>query len=100
MSKIVRKFSVAELKELDFPWNSQFAEEISDEAYDSGRWTEYRELIVKMVDDGLYYAVQHEEGLTEYQDLDYADRWFSDPVEFVRVEQVPVTVMKWKPVEQ
>lgn len=99
MNTIVRKFSVKELKELDFPWGPEF-EEISDEAYSSGRWTEYREMVVKMTDDGFFYAVQHQEGLTEYQDLDYADRWFSDPVEFVRVEQVPVTVLKWKPVEQ
>jgi len=100
MAKIVRTFPVKQLKELDFPWNDEFCEQISDEAYDSGRWTEYREMVVKMADDGFYYAVQHEEGLTEYQDTSFEDRWFEDPVEFVRVEQVPVTVMKWKPVEQ
>lgn len=98
MSRIVRKFPVAELKELDFPRNPEFCEEISDEPYDSGRWTECRELVVKMADDGRYYAVQHQVGLTEYQDLSYEDRWFEDPVEFVRVEQVPVTVLQWKPV--
>lgn len=99
MSRIVRTFAIAELRKLDFPWNSEFCEEISDEAYESGRWTEYREMVVQLVDDRFYYAVQHQRGLTEYQDLSYEDRWFSDPVEFVRVEQVPVTVLQWKPVD-
>lgn len=95
-----RYFSVAQLRDLDFPLNDEFCEEIYDAPYGSGRWTEYREMIVKLVDDGFYYAVQHQQGLTEYQDLGYADQWFDDPVEFVRVEQVPVTVMQWKPVEE
>jgi hypothetical protein len=100
MSQIKRYIPVSELKEQDFPWNSEFAEEVSNEVVDSGRWMAYHELVVKMADDGLHYMVQYQTGLTEHQDTSYEDRWFEDPVEFVRVEQVPVTVLQWKPVEQ
>lgn len=98
MTSITRKIPVTELKAQDFPWNEEFAEEVSDEAYDSGRWMEYREAVVKMADDGFHYSVNYQQGLTEYQDTSYEERWFSDPVVFTRVEQVPVTVLQWKPV--
>lgn len=99
MSKIVRTFTIAELREQDFPWNSDFAEEITEIHHDSDRWMENYSLIVKMADDGFHYSVDRTRGLTEYQETSYEDTFYDDPVEFVRVEQVPVTVLQWKTVE-
>ena len=49
-------------------------------------------------DDGLTYLVQHEQGLTENQDG--TDPWFdADEVKAVEVEQRPVVVQQWKPVD-
>jgi len=95
MSKqIIREFTIAELKELDFPWSDDV---VSDEAYESGRWMEYREAIL-LADDGYHYAINYQQGLTEYQETDYDDMFFDHPVQAVRVEQVAVTVLQWKPI--
>lgn len=94
-SQIIREFTVAELKELDFPWCV-----VADEAYESSRWMEFHEAIILMEDDGYHYAINYQQGLTEYQETDYDDMFFDNPVQAVRVEQVPVTVLQWKPVAE
>ena len=64
----------------------------------SRRWMSVHELVFRAPDDGLTYLVQHEQGLTENQDG--TDPWFdADEVKAVEVEQRPVVVQQWKPVD-
>lgn len=74
------------------------AVELHREQIDTRRWVGVHELVFRAPDDGKAYRVTYEEGLTEVQDG--TDPWnYEDEVKAVEVEQVPVTVMRWKPVK-
>lgn len=91
--KNTRYFSIAELREMDFPYTA-----ISEEQTDSGRWTAYYTGILQLPDDTTW-AIEYQMGLTENQELDHSDLFFTDPVEAVKVELKQVMVQKWLPVD-
>lgn len=64
----------------------------------SRRWVSVHELVFRAPDDGLAYLVRYEQGLTEHQDG--TDPWgYGDEVTAVEVEQRPVVLQQWKPVD-
>lgn len=94
-----RIFTRLELDDWDLPdaWADDSPEILHREQVDSRRWVSVHELIFRAPDDGKTYQVHYEQGLTESQDD--TDPWNGDlRVKGVEVEQVPVTVMQWKPV--
>lgn len=88
-----RTFTVDELEEVGY------VNEIK-ESVDSGRWTEYFQIVFR-ADDNKLYLVDYEEGLTEYQDL-YGEDRFPDslggevPCTEVDIYEEMVPVKKWK----
>ncbi|MFE4671066.1 hypothetical protein [Streptomyces sp. NPDC056723] len=72
--------------------------ELHREQVDSRRWVSVHELIFRAPDDGLTYQVFYEQGLTENQDD--TDPWnFDDAIKATEVEQRPVVVQQWTPVD-
>lgn len=96
LSKVTRKFSLQWMKDEDLPWSDMV---VFKESEDVGRrWMNVVTVVFKAPDDGLYYEFYYDEGKTEYQDNDWYE-CLDDEVECIRVEERPVTVTKWLPVE-
>lgn len=99
-----RTFTRQQLEEIGVPdiWTaadkSNAAEHLHESQVDTRRWVSVHELIFRAPDDGKAYSVTYEQGLTENQDD--TDPWnYEDEIKAVEVEQQPVTVMQWKPVQ-
>lgn len=95
-----RTFTRDQLDAWDLPdaWADDSPEILHREQVDSRRWVSVNELIFRAPDDGKTYQVFYEEGLTENQDD--TDPWSHDhEIKAVEVEQRPVTVMQWQPVD-
>lgn len=107
MAKVYREFSISDLREWDFPCldrenERNFPYVVSDEVVDSGRWTEYRDVILyDYHGDGHFYLIEYETGLTEYQEMSFEDRFCSDPVKGLKVYPVEriITKIDWLPLE-
>jgi hypothetical protein len=68
------------------------------EQIDTRRWVSVHELVFRAPDDGMTYSVTYEQGLTE--DQDDTNPWNYDrEVKATEVEQRPVVVQQWKPVD-
>lgn len=90
-SRNTRTFTPDQLEEFDVPYTN-----LHDEQVDSRRWADTRRCVFRAPDDGKAYRVTYQVPATEQQEC---DTWFDeDEVKGVEVEQVPVTVMKWKAV--
>lgn len=98
-----RTFTVDELDELEVRYSAEFSERV-----DSGRWSEYFDVVFR-ADDGKLYFVRTEEGLTEIQmDAMYREDHYPDAERnggdyFVKCPQVElyqemVPVTKWRKV--
>lgn len=73
------------------------AEHLHEEQVDSRRWVSVHELVFRAPDDGKAYSVTYEQGLTENQDD--TDPWNDeDEIKATEVEQRPVVVQQWRPV--
>ena len=98
---ITRIFTPEQLEEIGVPFELDCdgtAEELACDTVASGRWNKTVRLVFRAPDDGKAYMVRYQRGLTEHQDCDL---WFGDSeIKATEVEQVPVTVMRWKPVQQ
>lgn len=71
---------------------------------DSGRWTRYDQVVFRASDDGKFYRIVVESGLTEYQDVDGEERYpdmHNGVLEAVEVEKRIKTVETtvWEAVE-
>ncbi|MFI6986083.1 hypothetical protein ACIBSV_47025 [Embleya sp. NPDC050154] len=91
MTKITRTFSRNELDDLDVP----FEHMVEQAVVDTDRWTTIHEGVFRHP-DGRHYHVSWQEPATEHQEC---DTWVTDPVVATEVEQRPVTVMQWLPVD-
>lgn len=67
---------------------------IDDVELDSGRWTEYLQMIYEI--NGKYYAVYWERGLTECQDNEFYSQVAE---EVIPIDEV-VTIRKWENVNE
>jgi hypothetical protein len=86
-----RIFTPDQLEEFDVPYTN-----LHDEQVDSRRWADTRSCVFRAPDDGKTYEVTYQVPATEHQEC---DTWFdADEITATEVEQVPVTVMQWKPV--
>jgi hypothetical protein len=101
---VIRTFTRDQLAAIGVPeiWTatdkSNSAEHVHEEQVDSRRWVSVHELVFRAPDDGLTYRVHYEQGLTESQDD--TDPWNgADEIEATEVEQRPVVVQQWLPVE-
>ncbi|MFD9463503.1 hypothetical protein [Streptomyces sp. NPDC060027] len=99
-----RIFTRDQLKEIGVPdiWSAadktNAAEHLHESQVDSRRWVSVHELVFRAPDDGLAYRVFYEQGLTESQDD--TDPWNDeDEVKAVEVEQRPVVIQQWLPVD-
>lgn len=98
-----RKFEVAALQMWGLPWGMADGRLIEDEVIDSGRWTEYHQVVFRAPDDDKLWRVGYEVGLTEMQG---SRPWDEDDthvdadgyVEGVHVEPHEVTVVQYRPV--
>lgn len=87
-----RIFTPDQLEEFDVPYTT-----LHDEQLDSRRWAEVRECVFRAPDDGKTYQVTYQQPLTEHQEC---DTWFDEEqIKAVEVEQRPVVVQQWKPVD-
>lgn len=95
-----RTFTADQLEEIGVPFETDgdgCAEELARDTVNSGRWNKTIRLVFRAPDDGIVYAVHFQRGLTEQQDCDL---WFGDDeIKAVEVEQRPVVVQQWKPVD-
>ena len=68
---------------------------VSPYVFDTDRWHQYWEMIVKDK-DGKFWKLSWREGATEYQELDF------DQMDYkaIEVEPYEVTVTKYKPIAQ
>lgn len=86
-----RTFTPEQLEELDVPYTR-----LHDEQVDSLRWAEIRSCVFQ-AEDGTAYEVTYQRPLTEHQEC---DTWFdAAEIKAVEVEQRPVVVQQWRPVE-
>lgn len=86
-----RTFTRDQLEELDVPYTN-----LHDEQVDSRRWAEVRTCVFQ-TEDGTAYKVTYQRPLTEHQEC---DTWFDDDeIKAVEVEQRPVVVQQWLPVD-
>jgi hypothetical protein len=98
-----RTFTRDQLAAMGVPndWDAedgQQAEHLHERQVDSRRWVSVHELVFRASDDGLAYSVSYERGLTEQQDGH--DHWgYRDEIKAAEVEQRPVVVQKWLPVD-
>lgn len=65
-----RKFTLDELREFGAEYDHVWSEEV-----DSRRWTRTDEVVFQAPDDQKFYKTYVTTGLTEYQDLDFEDRF-------------------------
>jgi hypothetical protein len=87
------KFPVDDLYELVRGGEVDNLELIEDEFVGTSRWTNNHRMILKH--DDKYYAVDYQQGATEYQDVDmFDDR--DGTVEATEVEPVEVTTTVYK----
>lgn len=98
-----RTFTADQLDEIGVPFECYkepiegFATELHREQVDTWRWSSVHELVFRAPDDGKAYRVTYQRPLTEHQEC---DRWFGDDeITATEVEQQPVTVMQWQPVD-
>ncbi|MFD7093356.1 hypothetical protein [Streptomyces xanthophaeus] len=100
MTHRTRTFTRDQLEEIGVPHElggDGCATELADDNGGSRRWTEIRRLIFRAPDDGKAYLVLYQTPLTEHQEC---DTWFNeDEITATEMEQQPVTVMQWKPVQ-
>jgi len=68
-------------------------EKVESEVVDNNRWSIIHEGVFKHIPTGKNYKVDWCVGATEMQDEKPFE--YEDEVEFVEVEQKPVTVMRW-----
>ena len=99
-----RRFTPEQLEAIGVPdiWSAadktNAAEHLHETQIDSRRWVSVHELVFRAPDDGLAYRVHYEQGLTENQDD--TDPWNGEPeIKAVEVEQRPVVVQQWLPVD-
>lgn len=79
------------VNELDLPWSDAAVE---DRILGKGRWSTHHELVFQH--EGKYYRTTYTKGATEMQE---ERPWeYEKDVECEEVTQIPVTVMKWVPV--
>lgn len=70
-------------------------EVIEDSIYDTTRWSEQHEVVVKRESDGKFFAGTYQRGLTEYQDEQPFE--YTDP-DFIEVKPIEktITVYGWE----
>lgn len=97
-----RTFTSDELEEFGVPFDcgafEGSAEELHVELWDTTRWAHVYEFVFRAPDDGKAYRVYYWRGATEMQDQDLWN--WDDQIKAVEVEQVPMTVLEWKPVKE
>ncbi|WP_405883585.1 hypothetical protein OG747_36400 [Streptomyces sp. NBC_01384] len=94
---INRTFTREQLEEIGVPFELDDDAELARDTVNSGRWNKTVRLVFRHPDDGNAYLVRYQVGLTEYQDCDL---WFGDDeITATEVEQRPVVVQQWKPVD-
>lgn len=87
-----RIFSKEVLREILF--NGMY---VSDEQYDTSRWSEHREMIFKW--DDKYYGSCYSRGLTEMQD-ESPYQYDNDYIECDEVREEKVITTRWKVYEE
>ena len=85
-----RYFTEEQVKNL--VWNN----EVDRVEGENRRWSRTNTSVVK-ADDGKFYEIDWEEGLTEYQDDEYYAGWYNE-VEQVTYEKT-ITVTEWQRVK-
>jgi hypothetical protein len=99
----IRHFTRVQLEEIGVPFeldgDDTCATELSDELVGSERWTDVHRLVFRAPDTGDAYQVVYEVGSTEHQDG--IDPWHrhGKTIPATEVEQRPVVVQQWKPVD-
>lgn len=102
-----RIYTPDELEEIGVPYECYnpgsanpdgYAVELHQEQIDTRRWVSVHELVFRAPDDGKAYRVTYEQGLTEHQD-DCGPWNYETAIKAVEVEQRPLTVQRWFPVE-
>jgi len=90
---MTKKFSKEYLvNEFDLPWTAE-----EDHIIENTRWSIIHEIVFKDK-DGKYYQTWYSVGATEMQP---EKPWeYEDEIECTEVEQKPVTVMQWVPVDR
>lgn len=92
-----RTFTPEQLEEIGVPFKLDDDAELARDTVNSGRWNKTVRLVFRHPDDGNAYLVRYQVGLTEHQDCDL---WFGDDeIKATEVEQRPVVVQQWKPVD-
>ncbi|MEV0090405.1 DUF6011 domain-containing protein [Streptomyces sp. NPDC050738] len=98
----IRHFTREQLDAIGVPselGGANCATELADEIIGARRWTEVHRLIFRAPDDGIAYSVEYEAGSTENQEGIEPFHQHGQTVPAVAVEQRPVTVMQWLPVQ-
>ena len=66
---------------------------VAVEDHGSGRWSSHMSTIIELP-SGRLYSIDWENGLTEYQENEYpwdsTGRWYHEPVEVEKVEEVKI----------
>lgn len=106
MTNQTRTFTADQLEEIGVPFEcaepddsnpDNLAVELHREQTDTRRWASTHWLVFRAPDDGKTYGVTYQRPLTEHQECDL---WFdSNAIVATEVKQVPVTVLRWKPVK-
>lgn len=94
-----RTFTPEQLEEIGVPHELDeegCATELHTRQVASHRWTAVHELVFRAPDDGKAYRVHYETPLTEHQEC---DTWPGAEIKAVEVEERPVTVTRWVPVD-
>lgn len=91
------KFSKGFLQELAIGCHDKDTEIISDEIYDTSRWSVHHELIFKNL--GKFYRTSYSRGATEYQDESPFEH-DGDEIECDEVRPVERTVIVYEPVKE
>jgi hypothetical protein len=98
-----RHFTREQLEEIGVPFeldgDDTCATELSNELIGTERWTDVHRLVFRAPDTGDAYEVHYEVGSTEHQDG--IDPWHrhGKTIPAVEVEQRPVVVQQWRPVD-
>jgi len=71
---------------------------MSDEIYDTSRWSQLHELVFQDLETEKFYRVCYSKGLTEYQEED-PFQFQENGAECVEVEQVEKVVLVWEEVK-
>ncbi|MFC5144257.1 hypothetical protein [Streptomyces aureoversilis] len=103
-----RTFAIAELAALGIPPDSpddiEYSDHLfADEPVTTQKYTALRRVIFRAEDDGRIWAVEYETAIDagDYEIGEPPDDhgWHGDTVEAVEVQQQPVTVFRWVPIE-